>query len=327
MYERGFMGTIGILAWVVPVFFVGFILSCVWVVLRCVFPPLGVPAHPSCGKCNYAVEGQTSMTCPECGSDYRTVGISTRLVRMKGRARLPMAIAAWVFLVSLGTGVAYAWFTLENSFFVTRYNSAIPVSGTFSLVECWISDGRSREHPYMLMVRITNTTGQSILELELSTREMLILDTRGNVVTRSKYDGQASVAQLLAAAGVDPRRESATPPQSSKTLKARRSLFEQAKNLLGEPHVQEGAANEASEIDSFIAMTIKAPQGSHGFEGGILLQANPPTSGPLQPQYQMLRTGVQTEYIVVAVGSILGVLGVIGLWQRRRILLHRAAAQ
>ncbi len=38
--------------------------------------------RPSCGQCGYAVEGLESMSCPECGSDLREVGIVTPQVRM-----------------------------------------------------------------------------------------------------------------------------------------------------------------------------------------------------------------------------------------------------
>ena len=31
----------------------------------------------SCGRCGYSVTGLAAMTCPECGSDLREVGIKT----------------------------------------------------------------------------------------------------------------------------------------------------------------------------------------------------------------------------------------------------------
>jgi hypothetical protein len=34
-------------------------------------------SEPICGKCGYCVRGITSLTCPECGSDLREVGIIT----------------------------------------------------------------------------------------------------------------------------------------------------------------------------------------------------------------------------------------------------------
>ncbi len=38
-------------------------------------------SRPCCGRCLYAVAGLTSLTCPECGSDLRVVGILTPAMR------------------------------------------------------------------------------------------------------------------------------------------------------------------------------------------------------------------------------------------------------
>lgn len=38
-------------------------------------------SEPVCGKCSYAVQGLETMTCPECGSDLRAVGIYTPAMR------------------------------------------------------------------------------------------------------------------------------------------------------------------------------------------------------------------------------------------------------
>jgi hypothetical protein len=48
-----------------------------WVALR--RPPT---RQPSCGHCGYAVEGLEALSCPECGSDLRKVGIETPKRRM-----------------------------------------------------------------------------------------------------------------------------------------------------------------------------------------------------------------------------------------------------
>lgn len=53
----------------------------------------------SCGKCRYAVEGLTAMTCPECGSDLRVVGILTP----GGRNRIGPVI--WIALWTLALPV------------------------------------------------------------------------------------------------------------------------------------------------------------------------------------------------------------------------------
>lgn len=35
----------------------------------------GAKKEPACGKCGYATHGISQLTCPECGSDLREVGI------------------------------------------------------------------------------------------------------------------------------------------------------------------------------------------------------------------------------------------------------------
>src|SRR5580693_8618461 len=53
--------------------------------------------EPSCGHCGYCVRGITSLTCPECGSDLREVGI------LAPNMRVPMSkhVRALVLIVAL----------------------------------------------------------------------------------------------------------------------------------------------------------------------------------------------------------------------------------
>jgi len=53
----------------------------------------------SCGKCRYAVEGLSTMTCPECGSDLRAVGIITP--RSSPRAGPQLWVILWTILLPL----------------------------------------------------------------------------------------------------------------------------------------------------------------------------------------------------------------------------------
>src|SRR5262249_12166035 len=60
---------------------------------------VAVVTEPVCGKCGYCVIGLTTMTCPECGSDLRMVGIIT-----PGQTRpwsLKMRVAMWTLIVPL----------------------------------------------------------------------------------------------------------------------------------------------------------------------------------------------------------------------------------
>ena len=52
--------------------------------------------EPKCGKCGYAVAGLPSFTCPECGSDLRSVGIVAQKPAVTRPAlRLYLMLAAW----------------------------------------------------------------------------------------------------------------------------------------------------------------------------------------------------------------------------------------
>lgn len=54
--------------------------------------------EPACGHCGYHVEGLETMSCPECGSDLRKVGIETP----KGRMMHPgVFVIAWTLLLIL----------------------------------------------------------------------------------------------------------------------------------------------------------------------------------------------------------------------------------
>ena len=62
---------------------------------------------PACGRCGYNTTGLTSLTCPECGSDLRAVGIVTAAASR--RLTFPLAAAVftlmWIFAGVLLPGV------------------------------------------------------------------------------------------------------------------------------------------------------------------------------------------------------------------------------
>jgi hypothetical protein len=61
--------------------------------------------EPSCGRCGYSVAGLTMMTCPECGSDLRVVGIITPAMQFKQRGSPTVPILTWSFLVLIVGGM------------------------------------------------------------------------------------------------------------------------------------------------------------------------------------------------------------------------------
>lgn len=60
---------------------------------------IGSVAAPCCAACRYPVEGLTSLTCPECGSDLRRVGILTPAMRRP--IRVWTAIVLWSLLLPI----------------------------------------------------------------------------------------------------------------------------------------------------------------------------------------------------------------------------------
>src|SRR5688572_27215796 len=64
---------------------------------------LRAAAGPSCGRCGYLVQGLTTFTCPECGSDLRQVGIvggaADRGGRPTSRPMIFFKTVGWKLLV------------------------------------------------------------------------------------------------------------------------------------------------------------------------------------------------------------------------------------
>ncbi|MFG0330063.1 MAG: hypothetical protein ACF8PN_09215 [Phycisphaerales bacterium] len=54
---------------------------------------------PTCGACGYSVRGASSLTCTECGSDLRVVGINTN--RSSTLARIVVLLMAWTAVMAI----------------------------------------------------------------------------------------------------------------------------------------------------------------------------------------------------------------------------------
>ncbi len=57
------------------------------------------PRPPACGKCGYNVAALTTMHCPECGGDFRTVGITAP--HLAKRVHSALFGVAWTLLLPL----------------------------------------------------------------------------------------------------------------------------------------------------------------------------------------------------------------------------------
>lgn len=86
--------------------FAGLILFVFAVLMFSIFAAMrrNTPAHPSCGRCGYAVAGLTTLRCPECGSDLREVGIRTpAAARATPRAAWAILFTMLLFVAALIT--------------------------------------------------------------------------------------------------------------------------------------------------------------------------------------------------------------------------------
>jgi len=98
--------------------------------------------HARCGQCGYVVEGLTTMFCPECGSDFRKVGI----VKPKKRAVSPVRFTLlWTVLLApialvLGSLMVALAPRVANTFCSVYIT---PVSGSFHLINLHVH-GQSR---------------------------------------------------------------------------------------------------------------------------------------------------------------------------------------
>jgi hypothetical protein len=90
--------------WIVPLLCVVGLVRLWWDVLVQLRPS----QPPSCGKCGYNVAALTTMHCPECGGDFRTVGITAP--HLDKRMHPAVFTAAWTLLLTLPVWLACLMF-------------------------------------------------------------------------------------------------------------------------------------------------------------------------------------------------------------------------
>ena len=93
---------IGILALVLLALLLGCVVGLVFLWIRVLRNPGG--SEPTCGKCGYAVQGLSALTCPECGSDFRAVGIDTP--KQRGAVGPAVFVTLWTLLLPMPALVA-----------------------------------------------------------------------------------------------------------------------------------------------------------------------------------------------------------------------------
>ncbi len=124
---------------------IAFLIGMLAVVLACVIglvvlwwkavaKPKG-SGEPSCGKCGYVVKGSSTLFCPECGSDYRIVGIVSAM--QKRGVPVWLFLLLWTVLLPLpscvGSGLLIA-VGPKDSYPVVNM-SLSPVSGLYQTLD------------------------------------------------------------------------------------------------------------------------------------------------------------------------------------------------
>jgi len=142
----------------------------VWVAVTL---PKKVPREPACGGCGYAVDGLDSSTCPECGGDFRKVGISTPQFVLKWRGGYFSAILGWT-LVMLMVGMVGMWVVAMLSF--TR--TMTPVTNTTTTTSTTLTPASNAYRSIRL--EGTQGFGQSAVS---TTIELVLTGTDGSVST------------------------------------------------------------------------------------------------------------------------------------------------
>lgn len=168
-----------------------------------------VRADPVCGQCGYCVRGITALTCPECGSDLREVGI------IAPNMRLPMPRFAKGFLWTILLPIAatfISWLLLITILpFSVRHKASRDITARFPFVNTRVHIyGQERPwqpniirqvpfHPDSYLIVEDNI--HSFLDVDLSTGAFEYFPSGGQVIRQSSGFSSAVVAKWLGTAG------------------------------------------------------------------------------------------------------------------------------
>lgn len=133
------MGMFFLAYWLVPLTIViVFMAMAIRAIVLTITPPRRSVAVPSCERCKYPVAGLSVFNCPECGSDWRVVGIATRAMEMRRRGGIWGAIIGltYLFLVTLGFAMIVVSANIGSAFAASAAPTIItttfrPASGAY----------------------------------------------------------------------------------------------------------------------------------------------------------------------------------------------------
>ncbi len=180
--------------------------------------------RPCCGRCRYPVEGLTSLTCPECGADFRREGILVPGVRPRNRVYVAEMTAAWVLVCVFGsllTAGFVGMFDFARVMQFSRNEVLTPSSGALTSINASVQGTAGANDSAMSAPAeaIVLQTGQTsavtplLLEVDLSMRTWQVRPSTGAgpVVSEGRLPvTDADVAAWLKATGVSGVNDAAT---------------------------------------------------------------------------------------------------------------------
>jgi len=174
-------------------------------------------AAPVCGACGYNTVGLTSLTCPECGSDLRAVGILTPHTAAPAGGFAASAVAfciLWLLCLPPLTTLVSAVVPTQKHY-ERRVQLSRPSSGLYDSV---LLRAQTTGWGDAAPTRPVNVTAElappsvnpmpvspSRLDVNLSSGAFQYTDAAGRLVAKSSRFDREAVLEWLAAAGVDVR--------------------------------------------------------------------------------------------------------------------------
>jgi hypothetical protein len=195
-----------------PVVLVALVAPCIYMLWVALVPPSRMPRDAACGRCGYPVAGLSTHECPECGTDWRTAGVSTPSLIMRYRGGAASAIVAWTILCSAGGLVLLS--TVGVMFIAPRVQAAVatpqtwttplyPNSKAFPSVDVASSGPMGAAKGKTTVTLSLNLADGSAwkMAVDRSTTSAIVTPPGGSPTQRSTY-GPGSAAAFYTAAGL-----------------------------------------------------------------------------------------------------------------------------
>ena len=287
----------GLMSMVSPLLGLVLIAWAVVTVWRAVVLPRGTRREPACEKCKYAVADLASFTCPECGSDLRTVGIVTPAIEATRRGSYTTAILAWTFLCGAAIYIVF----ILSFFFVGISNIA---TTSANAITTWTQTLTPNSGAYQSVELAYDSNWQSIAgPMDIT---LLLADGSEHRITLDP--GPMKVAGLDDANNID---------WDADTIEV---WFEKAGLDITDPEI----AAEAAETSRVVDLTIMAPTSGYSLTLSHHTSQFVPISGAASTGFatgSRFFDGWQWVLSGMALMLVIYVLGIIAIVRRRRKLL------